>query len=76
MPENIKELIDEREKLKQENKELRQRLREANESIDAIRAGQIDALIDALVTGDKKEFKVFTEKTSDKIYRVLIEKNA
>src|ERR1019366_4193597 len=53
-----------------ENKELQQQLREATESIDAIKTGNIDALVIA----DKKDLKVYTEKTADKTYRILIEK--
>src|ERR1019366_3447666 len=53
-----------------ENKELQQQLREATESIDAIKTGNIDALVIA----DKKALKVYTEKTADKTYRILIEK--
>jgi two-component system CheB/CheR fusion protein len=68
--EKSKELLEESEKLKKENKELQQQLREAQETIDQIKTGNIDAL----VVGDKKDLKIYTEKTADKTYRILIEK--
>ncbi len=70
MPENIKILTEETEKLKKENKELLQQLQEAKESLDAIKEGKIDAL----VIGDKQDVKIYTDKTADKTYRILIEK--
>lgn len=70
MPKNITEYLEETEKLNKKNKELQQQLQEAKETIDAIKAGNIDALINA----DKKILKVYTEKTADKTYRILIEK--
>lgn len=70
MPENIKHLFEGSEKLDKEIIELRQKLRDAKEALDAIKAGNIDAL----VVADKEELKVYTEKTSDKTYRILIEK--
>lgn len=51
-------------------RELRQQLEEANEAIEAIRSGQIDAL----VLKDDKGPKVYTLKTADQTYRVFIEK--
>jgi len=70
MPNNSKKQSGAAEKLNKENKQLRQQLQEAKESIDAIKAGTIDALVIA----DKRDLKVYTEQTSDKIYRILIEK--
>jgi PAS domain S-box-containing protein len=70
MPKNITEYLEETEKLNKKNKELQQQLQEAKETIDAIKAGNIDAL----VITDKKILKVYTEKTADKTYRILIEK--
>ena len=70
MAKNIKELLEETEQLNKENKELQQQLREAKESIDLIKTGNIDAL----VVANKKDLKVYTEKTADKTYRILIEK--
>lgn len=51
-------------------KELQQQLEEANEAIEAIRSGQIDAL----VVKDQKGPQVYTLKTADQTYRVFIEK--
>ena len=70
MAKNIKALLEETERLNKENKELQQQLREAKESIDAIKTGNIDALVIA----NDKALKVYTEKTADKTYRILIEK--
>ncbi len=70
MVKNINELLMEIQRLKQENAVLQQQLREAKESIDAIRTGAIDALVIA----DKKDLKVLSETTADKTYRILIEK--
>jgi two-component system CheB/CheR fusion protein len=50
--------------------ELRQQLEEANEMIEAIRNGKIDALVVKDDTGPK----VYTLKTADQTYRVFIEK--
>ena len=50
--------------------ELRQRLNEANDTIDAIRSGQVDALI----VNDNKGPKLYTLKSADQTYRVFIEK--
>lgn len=65
-----KGLPEEAEKLKKENATLQQQLREAKESIDPIKTGNIDALVIA----HEKALKVYTEKTADKPYRILIEK--
>ena len=70
MVENINELVTETERLNKENAALQQQLREARESIEAIKAGGIDALVIA----GKKDLKVLTETTADKTYRILIEK--
>jgi len=70
MPKNNREISKETEKLKIENKKLQQQLREAHESINGIKSGNIDALVFA----NEKNIKVYTEKTSDKPYRILIEK--
>jgi len=53
-----------------ENYELRLQLEEARDTIDAIRTGQVDALI--VNNGDSPQ--VYTLKTADQTYRVLIEK--
>jgi len=64
------ELVEETKKLDKENKKLQQQLQKAKETIDLIKTGDIDAL----VVTDKKSLKVYTEKTADKTYRILIEK--
>jgi two-component system phosphate regulon sensor histidine kinase PhoR len=58
------------DQLSSENYELRMQLEEANDTIDAIRTGQIDALI--VNTGDSAQ--LYTLKTADQTYRVFIEK--
>jgi two-component system CheB/CheR fusion protein len=50
--------------------ELRAQLEEANDTIQAIRSGQVDALV---VQGDGGP-RLYTLKTADHIYRVFIEK--
>ncbi len=69
MADEIIQLLEANEKLTLENKALLQQLREATESIAAIKEGNIDALVIA----DKEAYKIFTEKTADKIYRILVE---
>ena len=59
-----------REELQEELEELQYRLDEANETIEAIRTGQIDALV---VQGDNGH-QLYTLKTADQTYRVFIEK--
>jgi two-component system phosphate regulon sensor histidine kinase PhoR len=58
------------EQLQAENNELRLQLEEANDTIEAIRSGQIDALV---VKGDEGH-QLYTLKTADQTYRVFIEK--
>lgn len=70
MPKHRKELLEGTEKWKRQNNELQQKLKEAKKTIDLIKTGNIDALVIA----DKKDLKVYTEKTADKTYRILIEK--
>ena len=50
--------------------ELRMQLFEANETIEAIRTGQVDALI----VQDGDNHQLYTLKTADQAYRVFIEK--
>jgi PAS domain S-box-containing protein len=52
-----------------EIEELRNRLQEAEETLDAIRSGEVDALV---VNGPRGE-KVFTLQGADHAYRVLVE---
>ena len=58
------------EELLKENEELRFQLNEANETIEAIRTGQVDALV---VQGDEGH-QLYTLKSADQTYRVFIEK--
>ncbi|HWZ14192.1 MAG TPA: PAS domain S-box protein [Mucilaginibacter sp.] len=58
------------DQLLSENHELRMQLEEANDTIDAIRTGQVDALI--VNAGDNPQ--LYTLKTADQTYRVFIEK--
>lgn len=58
------------EQLQAELEELRHQLYEANETIEAIRKGQIDALVVESEDGNK----LYTLKTADLAYRVFIEK--
>ena len=58
------------DELLSENEELRYKLEEANDTIDAIRTGQIDALI----VHDGQNHQLYTLKTADQTYRVFIEK--
>lgn len=62
--------LKETEKLKAKNVELRQQLKDLKASIRKVKTGNIDAL----VIPDKKDVKIFTERTADKTYRILIEK--
>ncbi len=59
------------EQLLRENADLVQRLEEATDTIDAIRTGQIDALV---VNDEKVGHQLYTLKTADHSYRVFIEK--
>ncbi|RYZ98176.1 MAG: PAS domain S-box protein [Sphingobacteriaceae bacterium] len=58
------------EQLLSQNRELRYQLEEANDAIDAIRTGQVDALI----INDGEGHQLYTLKTADQTYRVFIEK--
>ena len=56
--------------LDKEIKELRSQLEEANDTIEAIRTGQVDAL----VVKDRNGHQLYTLKSADQTYRVFIEK--
>jgi two-component system phosphate regulon sensor histidine kinase PhoR len=56
--------------LEKEIEELRWQLEEANDTIEAIRSGQVDAL----VVKDKNGHQLYTLKSADQTYRVFIEK--
>ena len=58
------------ERLQKEKAALGQQLLEARETLAKISSGQIDALVNT----DDALLKVYTEKTSDKVYRILVEK--
>ncbi|WP_426671517.1 PAS domain-containing sensor histidine kinase [Mucilaginibacter sp. McL0603] len=58
------------EQLLSENQELQWRLEEANDTIEAIRTGQVDAL----VVKNENSHQLYTLKSSDHTYRVFIEK--
>jgi two-component system CheB/CheR fusion protein len=53
-----------------ENEELRLQLEEANDTINAIRTGQVDAF----VVENDGQHQLYTLKTADQTYRVFIEK--
>jgi two-component system phosphate regulon sensor histidine kinase PhoR len=62
--------LDKKKDLTPEIEELRLQLQEANETINAIRTGQIDALV--VTTEDGQQ--LYTLKSADHTYRVFIEK--
>ena len=70
MAKKITELLEETEKLNKENAVHQKQLRSALESIDGFKSDKIDALVIA----NEKALKVYTEKTADQPYRILIEK--
>jgi two-component system cell cycle sensor histidine kinase/response regulator CckA len=59
-----------REELQLENEKLKDQLAEAEETLRAIRSGEVDALV---VSGEKGEQQVFTLKGAEQPYRILIE---
>ena len=63
-------VLNRNEKLEQEILDLRQQVEEANETIEAIRTGQIDALVVKQTNGHQ----LYTLKSADQTYRVFIEK--
>jgi PAS domain S-box-containing protein len=58
------------EELEAEIVELRHQLYEANETLEAIRQGQVDALVVEGKTGNQ----LYAMKTADQLYRIFIEK--
>lgn len=62
--------LNEQQQLEEQIQNLRQQLEEANDTINAIRTGQIDAL----VVKDTRGHQLYTLKTADQTYRVFIEK--
>ncbi len=61
--------ISKAEKLLQENEELRLRLGETEETLRAIRSGEVDAIV---VSGDKGD-KIFTLESAETPYRIILE---
>ncbi len=57
-------------KLIAENEDLRRRLREAEETLEAIRRGEVDALV---VSGPQGE-QIYTLKGAERHYRILLER--
>ena len=55
---------------KEEIKALRERLREAEETLDAIRSGEVDAVV---VAGESGMPQIYTLETADQTYRILVE---
>lgn len=68
--ENRQSTYKSREELESELENLRRELQEANDTIEAIRTGQVDALV---VQGDNGH-QLYTLKSADQTYRVFIEK--
>lgn len=64
------EVSNRKEELEQQIIDLRQQLEEANDTLNAIRTGQIDALIIKQDNGHQ----LYTLKSADQTYRVFIEK--
>jgi hypothetical protein len=58
-----------RERLLQENEHLRDRLEEAEAAVDAIRSGEVDALVISSPDGEQ----VFTLQGAEHPYRVMVE---
>jgi PAS domain S-box-containing protein len=58
-----------REELLRENEELKARLDELEETLQAVRSGEVDALVVSTSRGDR----VFTLEGADQSYRILIE---
>ncbi len=58
------------QQLRLENNALREKLREAEETLDAIRNGDVDAVV---VSGADNVPRVYTLETADQTYRLLVE---
>src|ERR1700678_4021243 len=56
--------------LRRENDSLREKLREAQETLDVIRNGDVDAVV---VSGADSQPRVYTLETADQTYRLLVE---
>jgi len=62
--------MPDKEGLSDETDMLRERLREAEETLDAIRNGDVDAVV---VAGEGGTPQVYTLETADQTYRILVE---
>ena len=58
------------QQLRLENNALREKLREAEETLEAIRNGDVDAVV---VSGADDIPRVYTLETADQTYRLLVE---
>ena len=58
------------QQLRLENNSLREKLREAEETLDAIRNGDVDAVV---VSGADSVARIYTLETADQTYRLLVE---
>ncbi|WP_339929804.1 ATP-binding protein [uncultured Brevundimonas sp.] len=56
--------------LAQDNASLRERLREAEETLEAIRSGDVDAVV---IGGGDGQPQIYTLETADQTYRILVE---
>jgi len=70
MAKDIGELLKETEKLNKENAVLQRQLRNALDTIEGFKSDKIDALVIA----NEKALKIYTDKSADQPYRILIEK--
>ena len=65
--------VDHQQELQTEIEELRARLQEAEDTLHAIQAGEVDALVVSERTGRDR---VYTLKSPDRPYRLMIEEMA
>ncbi len=70
MAKNTKQLLGEIDALSKKNAALMQQLKKATESAEAIKSENIDALI----LSHEQSLSIYSKKTADKPYRILIEK--
>ena len=61
--------VQTQDQLRAENEELRARLEEAEDTLRAIRSGEVDALVVSGASGEQ----IFTLQGAEHIYRLLIE---
>jgi len=70
MSKNNTSPLEKARKLKDENKKRQHRLLDGAGSVDVVKTGSIDALVSI----DKEDITVYTEKIAGEVYRILIEK--